>query len=1029
MSVAEFKNLLCKILSNQIDQFGVLDQLRRLKCGVDPADSFSRQKYVLQKRLLEQILIIDQSENYVQLLDETNRILQIRKTSKYSCCLIGCLFTSDDHRSYLYHLKRVHGRTDKLTCNFAHTCKRLFTSFDMLFSHVRDDHTRRNRRQSSWRSLNYGNTDCKCDILSCGGKIFPSSNDLMNHVINDHSQEDRHCIFESCNARFTPGVTSTARKHYLNKHKKLTRLKLKLKHLLHPPSDSSSVTLDTALSFNEWDDIEDGYEEDDLNLDILPVNDAHELEDEKSFLMMEFADFYNKMNNFKFVPLATVQDISEEYLANSIRSHKTRESKLRKSLQPFSSSLSELDIENIVRQATIEDDFIQVQMELNTIYKRDKFIKENFKYVEPEEIVLNRDRLKGEKKDSVHYIPVISSLKSQVEDRSFIDVIEENRNNVRPNNHITRDVTDGVAYKRSKYFRQNPEAFVANFYSDAVELTNPLGAAKGKHKIVQVFYSICQVPKYLRSKTDRMQLCMVFREKLLKKYGHSVIFQRLVEDLQVLETGIMVSVPVERKVKLGVLIYSADNLEAHSLGGFSCCFSSKDVCRWCHITYEDLQSNIHEFTSESSIDYWSTEQYDELLPIVREEREAEVHDFELDLFSDDSSETENRTGSVQYEEDNRPKKFGLRERCPLNNLKAFHAVISFAPDAMHDLMEGVIAQDLYGVIKVLVNKGWFNVDQYNKRLRHFGYTQSEASDKPQDVPLNLKGSKLAGKAITQWVHVRNFALIVQPFVKDADDEVFRFSLMLADITSRITATEFREYEIQILEDIIIKYLDQRMQLMENHETELGSFKPKHHFLVHYPQAIRLFGPPLTFWTARYEAKHRIAKNGSEACKNFKNISLTLSVMQQMRMASTYYHGMFDTSKVKLPDVIQNIKDYESSELGSLLHSRDLVCKEVEYKSQMYRKGDLVIIKVLNDSSEDLEVGILQFIVVRDSEVYLVVRKYSTFKSYYGFYESDTDLGETAMVNIECLADYRPLVMRGTVLKFQFVLHHHVSTGT
>ena len=75
---------------------------------------------------------------------------------------------------------------------------------------------------------------------------------------------------------------------------------MKLKHLLHPPSDSSSVTLDTALSFNEWDDIEDGYEEDDLNLDILPVNDAHELEDEKSFLMMEVADFYNKMNNFNY---------------------------------------------------------------------------------------------------------------------------------------------------------------------------------------------------------------------------------------------------------------------------------------------------------------------------------------------------------------------------------------------------------------------------------------------------------------------------------------------------------------------------------------------------------------------------------------------------------------------------------------------------------------------------------------------------------------------------------------------------------
>ena len=103
-------------------------------------------------------------------------------------------------------------------------------------------------------------------------------------------------------------------------------------------------------------------------------------------------------------------------------------------------------------------------------------------------------------------------------------------------------------------------------YSDGVELSNPLGAAKGRHKIVQVFYTLCQIPKSQRSQIDRMQLCMVFKEKLVRLYGYDVIFKWLIKDLKDLEVGLTVSFPTERIVQMGVLAYSSDNLEAHLLG-------------------------------------------------------------------------------------------------------------------------------------------------------------------------------------------------------------------------------------------------------------------------------------------------------------------------------------------------------------------------------------------------------------------------------------------------------------------------------
>ena len=57
------------------------------------------------------------------------------------------------------------------------------------------------------------------------------------------------------------------------------------------------------------------------------------------------------------------------------------------------------------------------------------------------------------------------------------------------------------------------------------------------------------------------------------------------------------------------------------------------------------------------------------------------------------------------------------------------------------------------------------------------------------------------------------------------------------------------------------------------------------FLSHYAEHVRVFGPPLAYWTGRFESKHRIAKNFAESAKNVKNITKTLSERQQMRAAS------------------------------------------------------------------------------------------------------------------------------------------------
>ena len=74
-------------------------------------------------------------------------------------------------------------------------------------------------------------------------------------------------------------------------------------------------------------------------------------------------------------------------------------------------------------------------------------------------------------------------------------------------------------------------------------------------------------------------------------------------------------------------------------------------------------------------------------------------------------------------------------------------------------------------------------------------------------------------------------------------------------------------------------------------------KPKYHFVEHYPQMIRFFGPLVSLWTMRFEAKHSFFKQVVRHTHCFKNILLSLAVKHQFMMA--YYLESNTTKKSSL----------------------------------------------------------------------------------------------------------------------------------
>ena len=271
---------------------------------------------------------------------------------------------------------------------------------------------------------------------------------------------------------------------------------------------------------------------------------------------------------------------------------------------------------------------------------------------------------------------------------------------------------DGQMIRNLFFLKHNPEAYIGLLYSDAVEITSPLAAGKGRNKILQMFWTIGDLPKQFRSKVDQIQVCIIVKDQILKKYGYGKIYQPLIDELKVLESGIIVDLPVCRKIKVCFPLHLGDNLESHSLGGWSTCFSSKDVCRTCHVQYEDLETRIHNYTSYGPHSYWSTDEYDRIVKNLVDsacidsdsseqlvicddnlfteiEDPMETEDDEIDIIvtgrpeEDFDQDFEDEFGSPHVE-----SVHGLRKKCPLNCLQAFHAVNSFPQDSLHDVLEG-----------------------------------------------------------------------------------------------------------------------------------------------------------------------------------------------------------------------------------------------------------------------------------------------------------------------------------------------------
>ena len=177
-------------------------------------------------------------------------------------------------------------------------------------------------------------------------------------------------------------------------------------------------------------------------------------------------------------------------------------------------------------------------------------------------------------------------------------------------------------------------------------------------------------------------------------------------------------------------------------------------------------------------------------------------------------------------------------------------------------------------------------------------------------------------------------------------------------------------------------------------------------------------------------QHRVAKNTAESAKNVLNITKTLSERQQLRAVSVYYHGMFNTSQVECSGVVtykSEIQDNTSfnSTLRNFMAQEDFICGSIQFREQTYVTGDLVVVGI--EDCDDMDVGLIKAILVKASKVYFVIQRYRCKRMYLQFFVSETPVNDVfEFIEVTKLIDYKPLILRGTINKFVYTLHHHVS---
>ena len=919
----------------------------------------------------------------------------------YMCSVPGCSFNSVNYKSLLKHLRALHSATKQhLVCQLS-GCTRVLSCLKMLNLHIRTSHQPGKRSSVSLKQnqLTQEITSLRCLLSSCSHQKFKTIKDLKVHITSTHTDkmEEVECIFGDC--RFRADRTGTLRSHFSRKHPLQQVHNLKSDVVENVDSidceESEAFLLETVSTTSEVrsdlqiDTIESDIEDEVIEGDV----------DDQVFFTRALCIQFNNWSNVKNIAYSTVNLIVSEVFNSCQRGVEVTKNKISKLMEK--DGVPSDKIKHILEEIDLTDPFAEARNDLESEINRKKYLKQEFAYAAPITIRLNNDDL-TEKPETMQYVPIKESLKILLEDETFLR--QKATDPYFPEENIVKDCRDGLAFQQNEFFKQNPTSVPLVIFQDELEVVNPLGAGKSKHKIQCTYYTTLEIVPALRAKVKSIQLCSLVLSRYWKKHGNDKCNRILIDDLKRLETeGLQVEKPVKKIVKVGLAMIVGDNLGQHMLSELNCCFSSGFICRVCNATYSDvckkhlLYSNIQE---DYQTEYLTREKYDACADLA----------------------IENGSSS--------PETLGVKAHCVFNELKSFHCVNQTPPCLGHDYFEGCFSYDVQHYLDIIINKEkLISIEAFNRKLKNVKLSKRDARNRPKNFK---KGAnKYEGNAGSLRVLSRILTLILSSILEASVTE--KFLIKLHEVGEIITAPALTVFDIETtMKQIISEYLDLRVEAVET--LGMSNPRPKHHFLSHYHTSFRNSGPLISVWGMRMESKHTYMKSVIRAAKNFKNVALTCATRHQLAQISYCYYGLFSRNKIEIPDKAPEAFDVSKITLDPILKSyicsldpKTLVPKNVKVFGTHYEAGQVLILKKLCHGL--LKIGLIKCISSNGISLNFCVSTFEASQSKFGFYVTTKFLSDFEATNLDDLADYYPLETVGPNNSFSFILHHFVSSSS
>lgn len=233
---------------------------------------------------------------------------------------------------------------------------------------------------------------------------------------------------------------------------------------------------------------------------------------------------------------------------------------------------------------------------------------------------------------------------------------------------------------------------------------------------------------------------------------------------------------------------------------------------------------------------------------------------------------------------------GIKTTSCLNLLKFYHITNPGLPPCLaHDMYEGVASKDFQEMINDLVSKKWFSYNYVNFKIRNIKFFGKQYLNLP---PIK-KRQRLTGSASEIMKLILIFPFAVLDKIVDDCDLTWTMILTLREICCILNSPKLSLNHIGYLKTLLEEYVELRKLVFPSLK-----FTPKHHYLLHYPELIRLFGPLKNVWTLRFESKHRYFKSLVHHTYNYKNLTKMLSFRHQYLQSLHFSEGkLFDDSVV------------------------------------------------------------------------------------------------------------------------------------